>query len=89
MATYHVTHVHSFENCFSGNSESTDLWKQIPSLAKENNVSISFFKVNPTEHTFFLLMEAEDYSQIENTIGQCKKLGDFNITPVIEQTFYS
>jgi hypothetical protein len=34
-------------------------------------------------------MEAEDYSQIENTIGQCKKLGDFNITSVIEQTFYS
>ena len=34
-------------------------------------------------------MEADDYSQIENTIGQCKKLGDFNVTPVIVQTFYS
>ena len=89
MTTYHVTHIHTFENCFSGNAEAMDLWKQIHSLAKENNVSMKFFKVNPTEHTFFILMEAEDYSHIENTIGQCKKLGDFNITPVIEQTFYA
>ena len=89
MTTYHVTHIHTFENCFSGNAEAMDLWKQIPSLANENNVSIKFFKVNPTEHTFFILMEAEDYSHIENTIGKCKKLGDFNITPVIEQTFYA
>ena len=89
MTTYHVTHIHTFENCFSGNAEAMDLWKQIPSLANENNVSKKFFKVNPTEHTFFILMEAEDYSHIENTIGQCKKLGDFNITPVIEQTFYA
>ncbi len=66
-----------------------DLWRQIPSLANENNVTIHFFKVNPTEHIFFLLVEADDYSQIENTIGQCKKLGDFAVTPVIEQTFYA
>ena len=88
MATYHITHIHSFENCFSGDKESAELWKKIPSLAKENGVSINFFKVNPTEHTFFFLADAEDYSQIEKTIGQCKKLGDFSITPVMEQTFY-
>ena len=52
MATYHITHTHSFENCFSGDSESMDLWRQIPSLANENNVTIHFFKVNPTEHIF-------------------------------------
>ena len=63
MATYHVTHVHSFENCFSGNSESMDLWKQIPSLAKENNVSIKFFKVNPTEHTFFLFVRVVEHEK--------------------------
>ena len=48
MTTYHITHTHSSENCFSGN---------------------------------------DDYANIEKTIGQCKKTGDFRVTPVMEQTF--
>tara|TARA_B100001013_G_C24255039_1_gene302597 strand:+ start:100 stop:210 length:111 start_codon:yes stop_codon:yes gene_type:complete len=34
------------------------------------------------------LLEAEDYSDVEKTIGQCKKTGDFAITPVIDQPFF-
>ena len=64
------------------------LWKQVGTNAQENNVEIKFFKVNPSEHVFFLLLEAEDYSNIEKTIGQCKKTGDFTITPVIDHTFF-
>ena len=64
------------------------LWKQIGTNAKENNVDIKFFKINPSEHVFFLLLEAEDYSDIEKTIGQCKKTGDFTVTPVMEQSFF-
>ena len=52
LTTYHITHTHSSENCFSGNDEIMSLWKQI-----------------------------------EKTIGQCKKTGDFRVTPVMEQTF--
>ena len=48
LTTYHITHTHSSENCFSGN---------------------------------------DDYANIEKTIGQCKKTGDFRVTPVMEQTF--
>ena len=63
------------------------LWKQIGTNAKENNGDINFFKVNPSEHVLFLLLEAEDYSKIEKTIGQCKKTGDFTVTPVIDHMF--
>ena len=87
LTTYHITHTHSSENCFSGNDEIMSLWKQIENNAQNNNVEINFFKVNPTEHIFFILLETDDYSNIEKTIGQCKKTGDFRVTPVMEQTF--
>ena len=64
------------------------LWKQVGTNAKENNVDIKFFKINPSEHIFFILVEAEDYSDVEKTIGQCKKTGAFTITPVVEQIFF-
>ena len=64
------------------------LWKQVGANAKENNVDIKFFKINPSEHIFFILVEAEDYSDVEKTIGQCKKTGEFTITPVVEQIFF-
>ena len=63
-------------------------WKQVRANAQANNVDIRFFKINPTQHTIFLLLEAEDYSDIEKTIGQCKKTGDFEVTPVIEPPFF-
>ena len=91
MATYHITHRHSFENCFGPpgeNAEIMALWKQVGTDAKENGVDIKFFKISPSQHTFFILMEAEDYSNIEKAIGPCKKTGDLQITPVVEQIFY-
>ena len=91
MATYHITHSHSPDNCYGPPNEDDEmmsLWKQVGTNAKENNVDIKFFKVNPSEHIFFLLLEAEDYSNIEKTIGQCKKTGDFTITPVIDHPFF-
>ena len=91
MATYHITVSHSAENCFGPPNEDNEimsLWKQVGTNAKENNVDIKFFKVNPSEHVFFILLESDDYANIEKTIGQCKKTGDFTITPVIDQFFY-
>ena len=64
------------------------LWQQIGRKAKENNVDIKFFKMNPTEHVSFILLEATDYADVEKTIGQCKKTGEFTITPVIDQIFF-
>ena len=61
---------------------------QVGTNAKEHNVDIKYFKINPTEHTFFILVEAEDYADVEKTIGQCKKTGEFTITPVVEQIFF-
>ena len=56
MPTYHVIHTHSAETCFGApnpDNEKMDLWREVGKNAKENNVEIKFFKVNPTEHTFF------------------------------------
>ena len=91
MGTYHITVSHSAENCFGPPNEDNEimsLWKQVGTNAKENNVDIKFFKVNPSEHIFFILLESDDYSNIEKTIGQCKKTADFTITPVIDQFFF-
>tara|TARA_B100000029_G_scaffold512006_1_gene607506 strand:- start:9431 stop:9658 length:228 start_codon:yes stop_codon:yes gene_type:complete len=64
--------------------ETVALWKQIGKNAEENNVDIKYFVLNPSLHTFFLLLEAEDYLDIEKTIGQCKKTGHLSITPVVD-----
>jgi hypothetical protein len=91
LGTYHITVSHSAENCFGPPNEDNEimsLWKQVGTNAKENNVDIKFFKVNPSEHIFFILLESDDYSNIEKTIGQCKKTADFTITPVIDQFFF-
>lgn len=91
MALYHIEHRHSAETCFGApgpDDEKMSLWKQVGEKAKENNVDIKFFKVNPSEHVFFLLLEAEDYSNVEKTMGQCKKTGEFVVTPVMNHTFF-
>ena len=40
------------------------------------------------DEVFFLLLEAEDYSNVEKTMGQCKKTGEFVVTPVMNHTFF-
>ena len=91
MPIYHITHTHTAENCYGPPNEDSEimaLWKQVGLNAKENGVEIKYFKINPSEHVFFILLEAEDYSNVEKTIGQCKKTGDFHVTPVIDQIFF-
>ncbi len=91
MPGYHVIHTHDADNCFgapNANEEIRDLWAQIKTNAEENNVKIQYFKVNPSEHIFFMLFESEDYSNVERTIGQCKKTGNFTVTPVIDHPFF-
>jgi len=91
LATYHIIHSHTAETCYGPPNEDPKimaLWKQVGTNAKEHNVDIKYFKINPTEHTFFILVEAEDYADVEKTIGQCKKTGEFTITPVVEQIFF-
>lgn len=57
MPLYHIIHTHSAETCFGApnpeNEKKMDLWREVGKNAEENNVEIKFFKVNPTEHTFF------------------------------------
>ena len=91
MATYLIEHRHSAETCFGApgpDDEKRSLWTMVGENAKNNNVDIKFFKVNPSEHVFFILLEAENYSDVEKVIGQCKKTGDFIVTPVMDQNFF-
>jgi hypothetical protein len=55
MATYHVTHSHSADNCYDPpdeNEELMALWKQVGTNAQENNVAIKFFKEIPPSMCF-------------------------------------
>jgi len=64
LATYHITHSHSPANRYAPLNEDDELmslWKQLGTNAKENNVDRKFFEVNPSEHIFFLSVEAKDY----------------------------
>ena len=91
MGTYHIIHRHTPENCYGPPNENAalmDLWRQVKVNAEENNVEIKFFKMNPSQHVSFMLLEAPDYESLEKTIGQCKKTGQFTITPVVEQFFF-
>ena len=68
MPTYHVEHRHSYENCYGPpdfNEEKMDLWRQVKVNAEENNVEIKFFKMNPSQHVSFMLLEAPDYESLE------------------------
>ena len=56
LTAFHITHSHSPENCYGPPNEDDEmmsLWRQIGTNAKENNVDIKFFKINPSEHVFF------------------------------------
>ena len=83
---FHVEHQHSWDTCFGGDPEKRKLWEDVSYLAQNNEVTVREFIVNPSEHNFFLVLEAPDYASVERTVGQTKTLGDMRIVPVINWT---
>ena len=76
MPTYHIEHRHSYENCYGPpdfNEEKMDLWRQVKVNTEENNVEIKFFKMNPSQHVSFMLLDAPDYESLEKRSANAKK----------------
>ena len=51
-------------------------------IAPENGLKVHHFLVNAS-HRFFFVVEALDYESLEVTFGECKTLGEIEMTPVI------
>ena len=52
-------------------------------VAPENGVKVLHFLVNASAHRFFFVVEAPDYESLEATFGECKTLGEIEMTPVV------
>ncbi|MBG94410.1 MAG: hypothetical protein CL793_03990 [Chloroflexi bacterium] len=82
MTLFHIEHKHFWDTCFGFDESKLDLWRQVVALAPENGVTVHYFTLSASQHVFFLLLEAPDYSAIEKTINHCRQLGPLTITPV-------
>ena len=82
MTLFHIEHKHFWDTCFAFDESKLDLWRQVETLAPENDVIVRYFTLSPSQHVFFLLLEAPDYTSIEKVIGHCRQLGPLTITPV-------
>ena len=52
-------------------------------IAPEIGVEVHHFLVNASAHRFFFVVEAPDYESLEARFGECKTLGEIEMTPVI------
>jgi len=87
MSYFHITYTHTPEVCPgepNSDPEKINALAKIYDNSKENNVKLHFFVANPTEHKMYLLLETDEYINIEKTIGHTKKLGSISITPVVD-----
>ncbi|MEC7541669.1 MAG: DUF3303 family protein [SAR324 cluster bacterium] len=46
-------------------------------------MKVQHFLVNASAHRFFFVVEAPDYESLEVTFGECKTLGEIEMTPII------
>ena len=80
---WHLEHKHTGATCFSKDEEKKALWDKAMDSASENGVMVHHFLVNASAHRFFFVVEAPDYESLEATFGECKTLGEIEMTPVV------
>ena len=80
---WHLEHKHTGATCFSKDEEKKALWDKAMDSASENGVTVHHFLVNASAHRFFFVVEAPDYESLEATFGECKTLGEIEMTPVV------
>ncbi len=80
---WNLEHRHTGATCFSKDEEKKALWDKAMEIAPENGVKVYHFLVNASAHRFFFVVEAPDYESLEATFGECKTLGEIEMTPVI------
>ena len=81
---FQVVHSHTFENCPAKSPELmkplANLWQK---LKKTQGVKVLAGYVSPLDHTFYITMEADDYTAVMKAIGPLLVLGNGHTFPVL------
>jgi hypothetical protein len=81
---FQVIHVHSHETCPGVHSELLDRygnwWDEVK---KNSSIKLLGGYVAPAEHTFYITIEADDYSAVVRAMGPLNAIGTGNIVPMI------
>ena len=80
-----VTHTHSAERCpaHEGKEAVKKYYQRLsPNAAKRADVRIVGAYTAPSEHTQFLILEADSYLSVTKFLGGLQTIGTTDITPV-------
>ena len=83
----HVTWSHSYETCGAHDDEVVKITKQAFDTASEKGVTVHSVYANRPEHTFFMVLEAEKFEQIDDFFDPLLETGTAEVTPVIIPPF--
>ena len=81
---FQVIHTHTSENYPARSPEQTKVlsnWWQ--TLKKNSGVKVLTGYVSPLDHTFYITVEADDYSTLARALGPLVPVGTGHIIPVI------
>jgi hypothetical protein len=81
---FQVIHTHTSENCPAGSPEQlkpASAWWQ--ALKKTPGVKVLAGTVSPLDHTFYVLVEADDYANVARAMGPLMSLGTGHVIPVL------
>jgi hypothetical protein len=81
---FQVIHTHTNENCPARSPEHAkpfgEWWQ---SLKKTTGVKLLSGYVSPIDHTFYFVIEADDFTAVTRELGGLNPLGSGSIRPVI------
>src|SRR5262245_20405469 len=81
---FHVNHVHTNETCPGSHPELLPgLSQWWDNLKKNPDVKVISGYVSPTDHSFFITLEASDNGALARAIGPLNALGTGHTSPVI------
>ena len=83
----HVTWSHSYETCGAHDEEVVKITKQAFDTASEKGVTVHSIYGNRPEHTFFMVLEADTFEQIDDFFDPLLETGTGEVTPVVIPKF--
>ncbi len=81
---FQVIHTHTNETCPAGSAEQSKRYNEWwQSLKKTSGVKVLSGYVSPLGHTFYITVEADDYTTLAKALGALVPIGSGNVIPVI------
>ena len=81
---FQVVHTHTLETCPAQSSTQakhySEWWQ---SLKKTSGVKVLSGYVTPTDHTFYITVEADDYPTLARALGSLVGIGTGHLSPVL------